>query len=87
LSVLGLVVYAVGALPPVVLSRISARAVVLEEIFEWGGSLAMGRPVSDIPVGWNVLAGYMWPLVLLAYASSNLVVGLLLHLGKPDRAP
>ncbi|HVP23613.1 MAG TPA: hypothetical protein VMS77_06850 [Conexivisphaerales archaeon] len=59
----------------------------LELIFEWGGSLATGRPVSEILIGWNVLAGYIWPFVLLTYASSNLVVGLLLHPGKPETAP
>lgn len=51
-------------------------------IFEWAGSFAIGRPVEEILVGWNVLAGYMWPYVLFAYAFSNLVVGIVLHPGK-----
>ena len=53
--------------------------------FEWVGSFAIGRPVSEIMVGWNILAGYMWPYVLLTYLMSNLIVGLVLHPGqKPD---
>ena len=44
-------------------------------LFEWGGSLAIGRPVEEILLGWNVSAGYMWPYVLLAYLSLNLIVG------------
>lgn len=54
----------------------------LELLFEWGGSFAMGRPVSEILIGWNVFAGYMWPFVLLAYTFSNLAVGSILHPGK-----
>jgi hypothetical protein len=50
--------------------------------FEWLGSLALGRPLNEILVGWNVLAGYMWPFVLLTYMLSNLIVGVLLHPGK-----
>lgn len=50
--------------------------------FEWLGSLAMGRPVEEILVGWNMFAGFMWPYVLLAYFSSNLLVGAVLHPGK-----
>ncbi len=34
-------------------------------LFEWGGSLAIGRPVEEILIGWNIFAGYMWPYVLL----------------------
>jgi len=26
-------------------------------IFEWGGSLAMGRPVEEILIGWNIFTG------------------------------
>jgi hypothetical protein len=51
-------------------------------LFEWGGSLAIGRPVEEILIGWNVSAGYMWPYVLLAYLSSNLIVGIALHPGR-----
>jgi hypothetical protein len=43
--------------------------------FEWGGSFAIGRPVHEILVGWNIFKGYMWPYVLLAYLFSNLIVG------------
>jgi len=51
-------------------------------LFEWGGSLAMGRPVAEILIGWNIFAGYMWPYVLLTYLLSNLIVGAILHPGK-----
>ena len=50
--------------------------------FEWAGSLAIGRPVEEILIGWNIFAGYMWPYVLLAYALSNPLVGIILHPGK-----
>jgi hypothetical protein len=50
--------------------------------FEWFGSLALGRPVNEILVGWNILAGYMWPFVLLTYLLSNLIVGTVLHPGR-----
>jgi hypothetical protein len=50
--------------------------------FEWLGSLALGQPLEEILMGWNVLAGYMWPFVLLTYLLSNLVVGVLLHPGE-----
>lgn len=53
-------------------------------IFEWAGSLAIGRPVEEILIGWNILAGYMWPYVLLAYLLSNLIVGIVLHPGKNE---
>lgn len=48
-------------------------------LFEWGGSLAVGRPVGEILIGWNIFAGYMWPYVLLTYLLSNLIVGMILH--------
>ena len=52
-------------------------------IFEWGGSLLLlRRPVSEILVGWQIWRGYMWPFVLLAYLTSNLIVGLTLHPGR-----
>jgi hypothetical protein len=54
----------------------------LEEIFEWGGSLILGRPVQEILIGWNIFAGYMWPYVMLTYLLSNLIVGLTLHPGR-----
>lgn len=54
----------------------------LEEIFEWGGSLLIRRSVGEILVGWNIFAGYMWPYVMLAYLSANLIVGSILHPGQ-----
>ena len=56
--------------------------VVLELVFEWGGSFLIGRPVEEILIGWNVFAGYMWPYVLLTYLLSNLIVGIVIHPGK-----
>ena len=50
--------------------------------FEWLGSFALGRPVEEILVGWNIFTGYMWPYVLLTYLLSNLVVRTVLHPGK-----
>jgi hypothetical protein len=55
---------------------------LLELMFEWGGSLLIGRPVEEILVGWNIFAGYMWPYVLLTYLLSNLIVGVVLRPGK-----
>jgi len=52
---------------------------ILTLIFEWGGSIAIGRPVGEILVGWNILAGYMWPYVLLSYLLAPLLVGKLIH--------
>ena len=57
----------------------------LELLFEWGGSLMIGRPVEEILIGWNVFAGYMWPYVLLTYLLSNLVIGIIFHPGKATR--
>ena len=51
-------------------------------IFEWGGSLAIGRPVEEILIWWNIFTGYMWPYVLLTYLLSPLIVGTILHPGK-----
>lgn len=31
----------------------------LELLFELGGSLAIGRPVQEILVGWNIFSGHM----------------------------
>jgi hypothetical protein len=59
----------------------------LEEIFEWGGSLILRRPVEEILVGWNIFAGYMWPYVMLTYLLSNLIVGVTLHPGRKEAAP
>ena len=51
-------------------------------VFEWGGSFAIGRPVDEILIGWNIFAGYLWPYVLLTYLVSPLIVGTILHPGK-----
>jgi hypothetical protein len=51
-------------------------------LFEWGGSFAIGRPVDEILIGWNIFAGYLWPYVLLSYLLSPLIVGTILHPGK-----
>ena len=51
-------------------------------IFEWGGSLILRRPVEEILIGWNITRGYMWPYVLTAYFSANLIIGTILHPGK-----
>jgi hypothetical protein len=52
-------------------------------ILEWGGSLLIRRPVSEILIGWNILKGYMWPYVLLTYLLSSLIVGKTLHSSNP----
>lgn len=54
----------------------------LELLFEWGGSLLVGRSVEEILIGWNIFAGYIWPYVLLTYLLSNLVIGVAFHPGK-----
>ncbi len=51
-------------------------------IFEWGGSLLLGRPVEEILVGWNIFAGYLWPYVLLSYLLAPLIVGKLVKFDK-----
>lgn len=48
-------------------------------VFEWGGSLLIGRPVEEILVGWHVERGYMWPYVLLTYLVAPLLVGWVVH--------
>jgi len=52
---------------------------ILTLLFEWAGSFAIGRPVDEILVGWNIFAGYMWPYVLLTYLLSNLMVGTIMQ--------
>ena len=54
-------------------------------LFEWEGSLAMGRPIEEILIRWNIFAGYLWPYVLLTYLLSPLIVGTILHPGKKPR--
>jgi hypothetical protein len=61
------------------LAKLGATWMCLWLLFEWGGSLLIGRPVAEILVGWNVFAGYMWPFVLLAYLTSTLIVGAILR--------
>ncbi len=39
----------------------------------------IGRSVEEILVGWNILAGYMWPHVPLTCPLSPLIVGTILH--------
>ena len=56
-------------------------------VFEWCGSLLIGRPVEEILVGWHVERGYMWPYVLLSYLFAPLVVGLTLHPSRRLRRP
>lgn len=51
-------------------------------VIEWAGSLAMGRPVSEIVIGWNILDGHMWPYVLLSYLISGLIIGTILPHNK-----
>ena len=53
--------------------------VVLELVFEWGGSLLIRRPVHEILIGWHIERGYLWPYVLLTYLFSPLIVGTVLH--------
>ena len=53
--------------------------------FEWGGSLLMHRPVSEILVGWNIFKGYMWPYVLFTYLFSSVIVGIFLHMSKKNK--
>ena len=52
-------------------------------IFEWGGSLSMRRPVSEILIGRSIFKGYMCPYVLLTYLLSSLIVGKALRPGNP----
>ena len=52
-------------------------------VFEWAGSLLIGRPVSEVLVGWHVEHGYMWPYVLLTYLLAPLLVGTALHPVRP----
>ena len=61
------------------LIHVGALWLILALLFEWVGSLAIGRPVDEILVGWNLFAGYMWPYVLLTYLFSNLIVGTILQ--------
>jgi hypothetical protein len=64
------------------LIQVGIMWLALTLLFEWGGSLIMGRPIEEILVGWNIFKGYMWPYVLAAYLSANLIIGTTLHLGK-----
>lgn len=44
-------------------------------VFEWGGSLMIGRTVEDILIGWNIFQGYFWPYFLIAVFISPFVMG------------
>ncbi|MEN6329425.1 MAG: hypothetical protein ABFC91_03950 [Methanobacteriaceae archaeon] len=59
---------------------------ILTLIFEWGGSLLLGRPVEEILVGWNIFAGYLWPYVLLSYLFAPLIVGRIINFRKNQQA-
>ncbi|RDE17785.1 MAG: hypothetical protein C4K49_01045 [Candidatus Thorarchaeota archaeon] len=72
----------VGKYSTMDLVRVGILWLILEEMFEWVGSLAIGRSVAEILIGWNIFAGYMWPYVLIAYTFSNLIVGRTFHPGK-----
>jgi hypothetical protein len=72
----------VGNYTTVDLVHVGLLWLTLEEIFEWVGSLAIGRSVAEILVGWNIFAGWMWPYVLVAYTFSNLIAGVALHPSK-----
>lgn len=54
-------------------------------VFEWAGSLLIGRPIREILVGWHVERGYMWPYVLITYLLAPLVVGTLLSRARRPR--
>lgn len=56
-------------------------------VFEWGGSLLIGRPVAEILVGWHVERGYLWPYVLGAYLLAPLLVGSVMRPCRPTRSP
>ncbi len=51
-------------------------------LFEWGGSLLIQRPVSEILIGWNIFKGYLWPYVLLSYLTSAFIVGKIMLASK-----
>ena len=64
------------------LVQVGIMWLALTLLFEWGGSLIMGRSVEEILVGWNITKGYMWPYVLGAYFFANLIIGIMLRPGK-----
>ncbi len=64
------------------LVQVGLMWLALTLVFEWASSLAIGRPVEEILVGWNIWEGYMWPYILLAYLSSSLIMGTVLRPGK-----
>ncbi len=44
-------------------------------VYEWGGSLLIGRTVEDILIGWNIFQGYFWLYFLVAVFLSPFVMG------------
>lgn len=50
----------------------------------WQNLLRQLRGI-DILTGWQIWKGYMWPYVLLAYLSANLIVGLITNAGRDSR--
>ena len=64
------------------LVQVGVMWLALTLLFEWVGSLIIGRSVEEILVGWNIAEGYMWPYVLAAYFFANLIIGTTMHFGK-----
>ena len=64
------------------LVQVGIMWLALTLLFEWVGSLIIGRSVEEILVGWNIVEGYMWPYVLAAYFFANLINGTTMHFGK-----
>ena len=71
---------------PLDLVHVGVLWLALTLIFEWAGSLLIQRrPVDEILEGWQIWKGYMWPYVLAAYLSANVVIGWLFHPGEAAR--
>lgn len=43
---------------------------------EWFGSFYLGRSVDEILIGWNILGGYLWVLILCFYLLGPYIVGI-----------
>lgn len=61
------------------LARVGLLWLAMTLVFEWAGSLLIGRSPDEILVGWHVQDGYMWPYVLLTYLVANVLVGTLVR--------